>query len=78
MMQEETVDDDDDDDRPKRGRAMRTPQQVMKETDDNVNDTYADFDDSPGKEVSQTREEYDSEEEKENERRISDNYSSNG
>jgi hypothetical protein len=68
MMQEETVDDDEDDDRerPRRGRAIRTPQvKMMGQTDDNVNDTYADFDEeSPDKDVSETREEYDSEEEK--------------
>jgi hypothetical protein len=82
MMQEETVDDDEDDDRerPRRGRAIRTPQvKMMGQTDDNVNDTYADFDEeSPDKDVSETREEYDSEEEKDQARKISDNYSSNG
>ena len=81
-MQEETVEDNDEDDRPRRGRATRpqTAQQVMMQTDDNVNDTYADFEESPDKDPGQTREEYDSEEEKEKEdqRRISDNYSSNG
>ena len=83
MMQEETVEDDVED-RPRRGRdigarAVRTEQKFMMETDDNVNDTYADFDESPDKDPSQTREEYDSEEEKDNrDQRIgSGNYSSN-
>ena len=84
MMQEETVEDEAED-RPRRGRdggvrATRTEQKYVGETDDNVNDTYADFDESPDKDPSQTREEYDSEEEKdkEDQRRISDNYNSNG
>jgi|TARA_B110001450_G_scaffold250226_1_gene268588 hypothetical protein len=56
MMQEETVEDDVED-RPRRGRdigarAVRTEQKFMMETDDNVNDTYADFDESPDKDPS--------------------------
>ena len=46
-----------------RGRMMRTPHGKNVGGFDEMNDTYRDFEDSPGNVVAMTREEYDSEEE---------------
>lgn len=79
MMQEETVDDEPDQVRPTRGRAMPSMMQTDENVTDNFNDTYADFDESPdGKDPGETREEYDSEEEEKEQRKINDNYNSSG